>query len=87
MIQVKDNDVICEGDAVQLMTELSLLMLALHLEYGIPEEMLQGSVEIALTPIDRTKKRHAEFLDSLEIGEALAFVQASNYIKNRRKRI
>ena len=80
MIQIKGDMVLLKGSSLNLKTEVVMLLKALNEQMGITREEMYGCIEAAFMSREEMRQRHMDFLDSLDIGEALAYMQLSERI-------
>ena len=86
MIKVEKSTVEFEGDRLMVLSDFALIVKAL-LDTGTRVDQIERAVSIAQKSPEELKKEHDDYIDSLDIGEALRLLQLEKSILARHTRM
>lgn len=86
MIKVEKCTVEFEGDRLMVLSDFALIVKAL-LDTGTRLDQIERAVSIAQKSAEELMKEHDDYIDSLDIGEALRLLQLEKSILARHTRM
>ena len=86
MIKAEKCTVEFEGDRLMVLSDFALIVKAL-LDTGTRLDQIERAVSIAQKSPEELKKEHDDYIDSLDIGEALRLLQLEKSILARHARM
>lgn len=86
MIKVEKSTVEFEGDRLVVLSDFALIVKAL-LDTGTRLDQIERAVSIAQKSAEELMKEHDDYIDSLDIGEALRLLQLEKSILARHARM
>jgi len=86
MIKVEKCTVEFEGDRLMVLSDFTLIVKAL-LDTGTRVDQIERAVSIAQKSAEELMKEHDDYIDSLDIGEALRLLQLEKSILARHARM
>ncbi len=86
MIKVEKSTVEFEGVRLMVLSDFALIVKAL-LDTGTRVDQIERAVSIAQKSPEELKKKHDDYIDSLDIGEALRLLQLEKSILTRHARM